>query len=162
MTKLIELLQPHIDDPDLERNKQEMEKRKRQEKARKEQEEERKKMGEMLEEIEKNVVAIKEALRNSCIVTIVTRVKSGTRTGIMDVNLEKGGEETTVTAYPGANGLSSKVGESAERELGVAMNYEADLKKGLKEEFGEFAYPLHMESLYELLLSVDNIRVTYK
>lgn len=158
---LIELLQPHIDDSDSERNIQEMEKRKRQDKAREEREEERKKMKGLLKEIEKDVAAVKKVLQNSCIVTITTKIKDGTRMGIMSVDLEKKGEEIVITAFPGANGLSLKSGESVERLLRVAMNQKTNLEKELRDAFGELAYPLYIESLYGIL-SVDDVRVTYK
>ena len=158
---LIGLLQSHIDNPDLERNNQEIARRKRQEEVRKKQKEERKKMEELLGEIEKDVAAIKKVLQNSCIITIVTKIKDGTRMGIMNVDLEKKGEEIVITAFPGANGLSLKSGESVERSLGVAMNQKTDLKEELKSAFGDFAYSWHIESLYGIL-SVDDVRIAYK
>jgi len=118
-------------------------------------------MEELLKEIEKDVAAIKKVLQNSCIVTITTKVKDGTRTGIMSVNLEKKGEEIVITAYPGANGLSLKSGESVERMLKVAMNQKTNIGKGLRDEFGEFGYPWHIKSLYGILAVVD-VRVAYK
>lgn len=158
---LKELLQPHIDDPGSERNIQEMEKQKGQEEARKKQEEERKKMEGLLKEIEKDVAVLKKVLQNSCIVTITTKIKDGTRMGLMSVDLEKKGEKIVITAHPGANGLSLKSGESVERLLRVAMNQKTNLGKELRDEFGEFAYPCHIRSLYEIL-SVDDVRVMYK
>ena len=161
MEDLLELLQPHIDNPELEKANQKVRRQERQDKSREKDKQEREQIEKMLKEIEEGVIAIKKALQNSCIVTIAKNMSDGTRSGLMSVNLEKEEGEIVATASPGASGLSSKSGEDVENVLEIAMNQKTDLGKELKKAFGGLAYHSHVKTLYNIL-STDNVKVTYK
>ena len=161
MQDLIERLQPHIDNPGLERANQEARRQKRLDESKEKDKREQEQIEETLKEIEKGVAAIKKVLQNSCIITIAKTMSDGKRKGLMSVNLEKEGEKIVITAFPGASGLSKKSGEKVEKVLKIAMNQKTDLGKELKSAFGELAYHSHIKTLYEIL-STDNVKVTYK
>lgn len=161
MKDLIDLLQPHIDNPELERANQETRRQERLDEGREKDKREQEQIEEMLKKIEEGVVAIKKVLQNHCFVTIAKNMSDGARSGLMSVNLKKKGEEILATAFPGASGLSEKSGKNVEEVLNIAMNQKTDLGKELKVAFGGLAYSLYVKTLYEIL-STDNVKVTYK
>ena len=155
---LMELLRPHLENPDAERKKQQEEFQAEQEKQEKEKEEKQKRLAEMVKKIKEAAVVMNKILQNHCTITIAKKMHD-----------EKGKEEKVTAIIKLSEKSISMIvsGFSFEDEdrrkclktgLNIAMNQgmgiiETGIVESLKDSY--------IEILYEFL-STDNVKVTYE
>jgi hypothetical protein len=156
---LIELLQPHLENPELEKKRQEEAIQAEQEERKREKEEEQKRLVEMIKEIEEAATVTKKILQNSCFITIAKKMMdNGGREGMVNVRLTRSKKEEILVKISGF----SIEGKKCIREgLKVVMNREMN---HIGDELREINAWDSSASCIEILhnfLSTDNVKVTY-
>ena len=151
MKDLMELLQPHLVNPELERKKQEIKEQMRRERQEEEREQKRIRLREMVREIEKAATDMKEILRNPypCFITIAKRMFNGEEEGMLNIKLVFSNRKVLVESY----GLPFGDIKCLKRGLGIAMNQGTGIDKDIHSPCIEILHNF---------LSTDNVEVTYK
>ena len=155
---LMELLQPHLEDPEGERRRQQEEAQEELEELKKEEEEERIRTEEMIEEIEKAATVMKKILQNSCSITIAKKMLDDDGgEGMVNAKLSvprKGKGKIRVEF----RGITFKDRSCLVKGLTTAMNQE----EGLRKAFKKISYDLCCIKILHGFLSTDNVKVTYE
>lgn len=157
---LIELLQPHLENPGLERERQKEAILAGQEDQERKKEEEQKRLQEMIKEIEEVAVAMKKILQNSpCTITIAKKMidddggkgKVNARLSVRDK--EKGEIRVQFSGIT----LDPEDRNCLTTGLTTIMNQ----GEGFEDAFKKILYgPYCIKILYDFL-STDNVKVTY-
>ena len=154
---LIELLQPHLENPELEKKRQEEERLVEQDRRKKEEEEKQKRQKEMIKEIGEAAIVMKKILQNSCTITIAKKMMDDDGgKGMINAKLSvpHGGKGKTLIDF---SGISFKEKKCIVKGLDAAMNQE----EGSKKAFDNILHNSCIEVLHDFL-STDNVKVTYK
>ena len=155
---LMELLQPHLEDPEGERRRQREEAQEELEELNKEEEKERIRTEEMIEEIEKAATAMKKVLQNSRFITIAKKMLDDYGgEGMVNAKLSVPHKEKGKIRVE-FRGNTFKNRSCLVTGLVTAINQ----KGGLRRAFEKISYDLYCIKILHDFLSTDNVKVTYE
>ena len=147
---LMELLQPHLENPGLERRRQQEAIQAEREEQERKKEEEQKRLAEMIMEIKKVAITIRKILKNSCFITIAKKMLNNEgEEGMVNIKLTFSNRKVSVEN----SGFFSEDIRCLKKGLGIAMNQGTDIDKNIQGSC--------IEILHDFL-STDNVKVTYE
>ena len=154
----MELLRPHLENPELERKNQEEEDLERQEDQAKKKKEKQKRIENMTGEVEEAATVMKKVLQNSCSIIIAKKMLDDDGgEGMVNAKLSvpRGGEGKIRVEF---SGITFEDRSCLVTGLVTAINQ----KGGLRGAFKKISYDSYCIGILHDFLSTDNVKVTYE